>query len=392
MITTQYNFRMRKLRPEDPTYACFPSNYTVLRKERPNTDGGGVFVAVKSDIPVRKLPEIATDPEDESLWASIHLTKKKILFVCAYYKFPAAPVSRLDLLFESMLKIFDMNKKSHPNIIISGDFNCGDIDWNYDPPVISNHTMAPLMNKLLDLISDHALTQYVSSPTRPASMKTLDLVLSSVPSLVSNVRVVPGMSDHDIVMFNILLNPNRALHPRRKIYLYDKADLTKLHKHSSAWSKYCDQRNKVVKLLKSAHNDYLNDVVGGSLDKNPKRFWSYIKHSQTETIGIPTLRHGESIYISDKEKAEALNYYFQSVFTKDNGLLPPCPLTTCTSDNMSDIVFSHNGVLKQLATLNPSKSAVFLHAAYVTSPLRSPACWHISSNRAMTWLPYQVTG
>ena len=108
----------------------------------------------------------------------------------------------------------------------------------------------------------------------------------------------------------------------------------------------------MVKLLKSAHNDYLNDVVGGSLDKNPKRFWSYIKHSWTETIGIPTLRHGEPIYISDKEKAEALNDYFQSIFTKDNGLL-----TTCTSDNMSDIVFSHNGVLKQLATLNPSKSA-----------------------------------
>ena len=75
--------------------------------------------------------------------------------------------------------------------------------------------------------------------------------------------------------------------------------------------------------LQSAHNDYLNDAIGGNLDKNPKRFWRYIKQSRMEkTIGIPTLRHGESIYISDKEKAEALNNYFKSVFTTDNGLFP----------------------------------------------------------------------
>lgn len=69
------------------------------------------------------------------------------------------------------------------------------------------------------------------------------------------------------------------------------------------------------------------------------------------------LRQGDSIFISDKDKAEVLNDYFQSVFTKDDGLLPTFYPYTPAYNNMRDKVFSSNAVLKQLASLNPSKSA-----------------------------------
>ena len=129
-------------------------------------------------------------------------------------------------------------------------------------------------------------------------------------------------------------------------------------KNSPAWLEYHCQRNKVVKLLKTTRNDYLNNVIGGSLQENPKRFWSYIKRLWSENFGIPILRQGHSIFISDKDNAEALRDYFQSVFTKDNGLLPAfSPSTLAYINNIRDIVFSPNGVLKQLASLNPSKSA-----------------------------------
>ena len=114
----------------------------------------------------------------------------------------------------------------------------------------------------------------------------------------------------------------------------------------------------MVKLLKTARNDYLNIVIRGSLEENPKRVWSYIKRLRSENFFIPTLRQGDSIFISEGDKAEALNDYFQSVFTKDNGLLPAfSPSIPAYINNMRDIVFSPNGVLKQLASLNPSKSA-----------------------------------
>ena len=38
-------------------------------------------------------------------------------------------------------------------------------------------------------------------------------------------------------------------------------------KRSPAWLEYRCQRNKVVKLLKTAHNDYRKNVIGGSLEE-----------------------------------------------------------------------------------------------------------------------------
>ena len=70
------------------------------------------------------------------------------------------------------------------------------------------------------------------------------------------------------------------------------------------------------------------------------------------------LRQGDSIFISDKDKTEALNDYLQSVFTKDKGLLPAfSPSIPSYIINIRDMVFPPNGVLKELASLYPSKSA-----------------------------------
>jgi len=65
----------------------------VFRKDRLGCGGGGVFIAVKSDIPAYELPDLAESPENESLWASIHLAKAKVLYICAFYKPPSAPSS-----------------------------------------------------------------------------------------------------------------------------------------------------------------------------------------------------------------------------------------------------------------------------------------------------------
>ena len=45
-------------------------------------------------------------------------------------------------------------------------------------------------------------------------------------------------------------------------------------------------------------------------------------------MGIPTLRQGDSVFISDKDKANLLNKQFESVFTRDNGFRPPLSVTT----------------------------------------------------------------
>ena len=77
-------------------------------------------------------------------------------------------------------------------------------------------------------------------------------------------------------------------------------------------------------------------------------------------MGIPTLRQGDSIFISDKDKANLLNKHFESVFTRDNGSLPTCTSTStyCANFlNIGDILFDESGVQKLLANLNVSKSS-----------------------------------
>ena len=67
----------------------------------------------------------------------------------------------------------------------------------------------------------------------PASLKTRDLVLSSVPSLVSFARVIQGMKDHDIVLFNIRYEYSRTSRLPLKLYQYYKADFDKLRRDVS---------------------------------------------------------------------------------------------------------------------------------------------------------------
>ena len=56
-----------------------------------------------------------------------------------------------------------------------------------------------LNNLFLDLVNNVGLEQFVSSPTQQE--KKLDLVLSTNTNIY-DLDVIPGMSDHDAVIFN----------------------------------------------------------------------------------------------------------------------------------------------------------------------------------------------
>jgi hypothetical protein len=78
-------------------------------------------------------------------------------------------------------------------------------------------------------------------------------------------------------------------------------------------------------MVKESHSQYLNNVIGDSLTNNPKTFWSYVRTSKSEMIGIPPLRAGSNFCSTDRDKAEVLSSHFASTFTKES--LPPQALT-----------------------------------------------------------------
>ena len=360
-----------KLNQDIPAYSCFPPDYTVHRKDR-SSSGGGVFWAVKSTIAISELPELNDEPDQEAIWASVKLGGAKELFLCSVYKPPSTQtLPCVNKLTTATYKIFDSHSRSHPNVIISGDLNLGDTDWFEDPPSTTNPLTSRGMSSLLEYIDKCAFTQHVIEPTRPASGRTLDLIISSTPALVSKVEIRPGMSDHDIVLFDINIKCKRVAKPPHKVYLYKRMDseglqesvrgikskffnsspdsrstnknwmffkqelqksidmhvpykITKAKSHlpwlsrtikrhmrkrdkllkkarhsreNSDWSAYRKQRNKVVNLMKSSYNDYIFNIIGGSLSSNPKRFWSHLKMARTENIEIPTLKENGIHYI-----------------------------------------------------------------------------------------------
>ena len=132
-------------------------------------------------------------------------------------------------------------------------------------------------------------------------------------------------------------------------------------KKSADWTKYCLERQHIQKLMKTAHDEYIHDVIGASLLEggNQKKFWSFVKLNKTENMGVPILTNTKGLHITDQAKAEALNDQFVSVFTHDNGRgLPdkhdkgPSPYQP-----MENIMFTQPGVEKLLLNINPTKAA-----------------------------------
>lgn len=119
-------------------------------------------------------------------------------------------------------------------------------------------------NNLLNTASKYGFSQHVNSPTRPASGLVLDLVLSSNPNLISSCHVVPGISGHDAVLFEVDQNPKYLPKPPRKIYQFHKGDHDTLRRDMNQCS-----------------NTYLSSSPNlRSVDEN----WEYFSKSLNEKV------------------------------------------------------------------------------------------------------------
>ena len=141
---------------------------------------------------------------------------------------------------------------------------------------------------------------------------------------------------------------------RKRERLFKKARRSKLASH---WQSYKSHRNLVKKQIQQAHESYVNEVIGGSLEEgNAKAFWNYVKLKRTESIGIPSLRDGDRVISSNSGKASVLNSYFKSVFTAEDTSTIPNKGTSPLPD-IDDISFAAAGIAKQLELLKPMKAS-----------------------------------
>ena len=106
---------------------------------------------------------------------------------------------------------------------------------------------------------------------------------------------------------------------RRRNKSHTKAKQTGLNKH---WKQFRELRRQTTKALATSYESYVNNQIGDSLKTNLNRLWSFIKANKRENIGIPTLRVNDKPITNDRDKANAPNNQFTSVFTSERYPIP----------------------------------------------------------------------
>ena len=122
------------------------------------------------------------------------------------------------------------------------------------------------------------------------------------------------------------------------------------------WKKYAKYRNQAKNECRKADREYEQNVAKQA-KANPKVFYSYANSKMKVREGIGDLidNNGEKV-TDDKSKAEILNHFFCSVFTKEiTDELPICEQKK-EGSNFNNVTFTKEIVLKKLKNINASKS------------------------------------
>ena len=148
---------------------------------------------------------------------------------------------------------------------------------------------------------------------------------------------------------------NRTHHRLRckKQRAYNKA---KKSKSSDDWNKFLLRQKELRKSLNTSQRDFVANNLTTAMKENTKQFWSYMKRLGQGETGVADLKVNNNIISEGKEKAEALNAQFVSVFTKEDKEDIPT-MSEGTIPKIPDLVISEEGVLKQLQGLSPNKAA-----------------------------------
>ena len=177
--------------------------------------GGGVFIAFKSNIPLIEEPSLSSDAE--VVWAKLCISNSKPVFVCSFYRPPNNLTGPISELRHTLNKLPDHNAA----IIIAGDFNFPAIQCQWEEGAgcidpVKSYTYGNDVNYLfIETVNDFGLEQFVTQPTR--NNHILDLVFTSQPELISDINVVPGISNHEAVSFKIQFSSSAQQHFSTKI-------------------------------------------------------------------------------------------------------------------------------------------------------------------------------
>nr|VZH94046.1 unnamed protein product [Spirometra erinaceieuropaei] len=195
------------------------SGYHLFRKDRLGRQGGGVLVYVNYGLfASEKEGQLARTTE--TIWLTVKTPGSQPLEILTVYRPPRNDPQSDSSLLEELDAI-----SIRPNVMIMGDFNAPNIDWNLTSAPGSEFNFD---RRLLNSVQRSHLTQHVLSPTRLREgqlANCLDLVLTKAPESVDVVNCLPplGKSDHVVLQweYSLFSVPDQSIVIRRNIWRGD---------------------------------------------------------------------------------------------------------------------------------------------------------------------------
>ena len=175
-----------------PTYRLFPGHYTdTYRKD--HIWNGGIFCAIREDALATEEKDLAKN--NNCVWSSIQFPKSQKIYLGSFYRPPRAPLEHLE------------TRDTNEVIGSSDKVNA---------------------RKLLAITEQFNLTQHQREITRPSSDAVLDLLFCTNPNLVNKVEVVPGISEHLVVLTMLDVRPKLYLKHSHMVYKYKSTNFVGL--------------------------------------------------------------------------------------------------------------------------------------------------------------------
>ena len=206
------NDRTRKTHPQD-----------VNNPKKFREHGGGVLIAVKSDLDVI-TKRLTVSLGLEMLAIKITFPNKESIVICTCYRVGTLGQLHHDTLVSYLRTI--TSKRNPPKVYLVGDLNLPQANWS------SSLSNVPLEQTFLNSFSSLCLSQLINIPTHKNG-NTLDILLSNSETSVENLQVLDShsfcKSDHFPVSFSIKTTFSRKKTPKRSVYNFKKANWAQLN-------------------------------------------------------------------------------------------------------------------------------------------------------------------
>ncbi|XP_044751634.1 uncharacterized protein LOC123311635 [Coccinella septempunctata] len=221
------------LRPSISDSVISIPGYSLYRADSTETIGHhGVCIYLTEEITnCFKINIQQNDwPSIDNLFMVISNQHSSLFIGCIYRPYPC-------LSDTECARFLTTTSEKYQNILITGDFNCPDVDWTLTAMPSQNSPSLPYA----DFVHGSGCQQVVTQPTRYRSGQTpslLDLFIVSDPNIISEINYLPplGKSDHLVLTTEIQMLVSSCDLREEKTLRFIDYDGVSSHLNSIDWS------------------------------------------------------------------------------------------------------------------------------------------------------------